>query len=173
MTILKNINGKYVIQQNNAYLQSNMGVYKFFVTEDVLKIIISKLGLDDSVYSEIETLELDGVTYYCVYVGQTKSKKGFYGRIVRNHLNGTKRRSTLRKSLEGVLKDETITLNEVYADKSIFVIIPENDKSKIDDLEYEEINKKYYRMLNLDGNRQNCKGGKHYSAGKELKRLRK
>ncbi len=138
---------------NNANFLKQIGIYKFYVKKEVLDEIFNQLEIKN--YKNIEkypNLEL-GEEYFCIYVGQTRSKKGFYKRIIKQHVNGNSRISTLRKSLKGILRNSNLKISEIFKDKSMFVIIPISNVDLILDKEFEEINKNnLYRPLNLNDN---------------------
>ena len=87
------------------------GVYKWWCKLDCLKFLLSKLDLSEECISDIEKDSdkrvsfydpQNGITekrvgeYYCIYVGDTKDLRS---RITHNHLRGTVKTSTLRKTM--------------------------------------------------------------------------
>lgn len=136
---------------NNANELKKIGVLKCYVSKDVLDEIIWILKIKGNYNYE----KLDKMDYYCVYVGLTKSKKGFAKRIVKQNINGNVKVSTLRKSLKAIFKigKSKFKVNDVLDKKSIFVIIPISDINKVKQEKFNEINKKnFYRLLNLNQN---------------------
>ena len=64
-------------------------------------------------FIEKSRCDFEGTTYYALYFG--KSKNGT-NRITNNHLNGTIRTSTLRRTLYGLCKEKNVK-NENDIDK--------------------------------------------------------
>ena len=179
MIILKsrldiNYNDKDKIDLNSIYdLMSlkNIGIYKLFIDKKIFQNILDGLKLKTYNSIDIETLFFNDIKYYCVYVGQASSS--FLKRIIADHILGINS-STLRKSLLSVLKTANISLNDVYENHSIFVMLPKNNKDALNGLEKRIINESY-RPLNITHNdyyKKKSKNKDYFEAGNELKRLR-
>ena len=168
-----NYNDNDKINLNSIYdliYLKNIGIYKFFVNEQIFDVIRNKLGLDSSTYNDVEKLLFNDTEYYCVYVGKTSSR--FSNRIIENHLLGNKDSSTLRKSLESIFNKTTVDINDVYENKSFFLIIPKNNDKSLVNIESNEINE-FYRPLNIKKNKKDEKNkNKYFDAGQELQKLR-
>lgn len=109
-------------------IPSNYGVYQWWCKEKLLRDILKKLDIsfnecicDVEKSNRVVLLKNDNNQqqekdeYYCVYVGDTSCLKR---RILGNHIGGTIRRSTLRKTIAAILvgKADEDKIND-YLDK--------------------------------------------------------
>ena len=84
MILIKEGNSYKKIDEKEKFLKENKGIYRFYVQENKFNSICDKLGLDKTIKNTVENIPYKEETYYCVYVGKTTSKIGYYGRIVKD-----------------------------------------------------------------------------------------
>lgn len=145
-----------ILKLNSAkknFLKKNNGIYKFYVNEKLLCKIKDILQLNFLDNRFIESLIIDDNFYYCVYVGKCNRNDGFFGRISKNHMNGKVDKSTLRKSLSGVLNLNKEELTKLLNDKNqcFFLVLPIKDLNNLEKIEIKCINSSIH-ILNLDDN---------------------
>ena len=176
--MIKDKNGNKIDLKGSSIREK--GIYKFYVKKDRFEEMLVKLGLTFSdLNGEIEKCEFDD-EFYCVYVGQTKAKDGFYSRVYHSHILGKKKskkeRSTLRKSLRAIFNFNDNDLNSFLnenSEESLFVLIDEPDESKIDFNELNAINNNGFKILNINDNGYYFKFKEYINALLKLKNLRK
>lgn len=140
---------------NNKTILGEIGVFKCFITKDSFEEICKILNIISIDNVEKFTYHENKIEYYCVYVGLTKSCKGFFKRIVKQHIDGNVNVSTLRKSLKGILEkgNSNFKVKNILENKTIFIITPINNINRITKEKIDEINRdNFYRPLNLNDN---------------------
>lgn len=83
------------------------GVYQWWCNKKTVEDILRNLGIFNYVdlkTNDIESKEINGKNYYCIYVGETVD---LHRRILSNHISGNIHHSTFRKTIAAVLKKKT------------------------------------------------------------------
>ncbi len=140
---------------NNANALKEIGIYKFYVKKEVLDEILNVLKIKNCKNIEKYPYSKNGEEYFCIYVGQTKSEKGFSQRVIKENVNGSINVSTLKKSLKAILDSSGSNLNvkDIFDKKSIFVVTPISDAKILNQEKRNEINKdNCFRPLNIKNN---------------------
>lgn len=148
-----------LIYEDNNFL-SKKGIYKFYIKEDRLKELINNSDLESNlkkyllkdfkIFNKSETLSMDDIKYYCIYVG--KADKGFRTRVINHHIRN-EWKSTLRASLKALNYDDDklkALFNDINSDNFIFTL--EETNNEIEVKEFKEINNKTFHLLNLRDN---------------------
>lgn len=83
------------------------GVYQWWCNKETVEVILNNLKISDYdglKSNDIESKEINGENYYCIYVGETVD---LHRRILSNHISGNIHHSTFRKTIAAVLKKNT------------------------------------------------------------------
>lgn len=150
---------------NDIGLPKTGGVYKWWCDIQLYSEFLRQLQAFGVNYSfldinkYIESIKINGIDYYCFYVGQTKTslasriKSQHVGKL--NKINPEKghaiKGSTLRRSINS-LKDNNHGFDESYVDNVLnhcYVQWEALTASEIDEVERTEINS-FIRLLNRD-----------------------
>lgn len=147
-----------IIDEGDKFL-SKKGIYKFYIKEDRLKELINNSDLESNlkkyllkdfkIFDKSETLSMDDIKYYCIYVG--KADKRFRTRVINHHIRNTWK-STLRTSLKAFNYDDDklkVLFNDINSENFIFEL--KNVDNEIEVEEFKEINNKFH-LLNLRDN---------------------
>lgn len=158
------------LRKNKACVTAEPGIYKWWAKKPELKIILDKLKLK---WNDLVKGFEEENGWFCIYVGQATSLES---RLVKNHIMG-KRKSTLRRSIDAIIKDPNKQDNkEIKESINSFIDKLEVEyKSfaleKLDEMEKKEIGSQYLRIFNGAHNSKN-ELRKLYGISKRLTALR-
>ncbi len=143
------------------------GVYKWYCSKNILeKTILKALNLSfEKVKNDIEKIEYQNKNYYCIYVGDSKNLRR---RIISNHLNGSVRTSTFRKTLAAIIYHNEGTyskemINNLQDKMLIEICFCANYHEK-----QKEIINNSFRPLN----NQDIKGERYYTDDRHYKKTK-
>jgi hypothetical protein len=92
------------LKDNPKFINEEIGCYKWWAKEDEFEKLMKKLNLTlEKNESLFETFDYENERYYCVYVGKAdwgkRKKNNLRVRIMKKHIFGRVRVSTLRKTI--------------------------------------------------------------------------
>ncbi|MDY6387490.1 MAG: GIY-YIG nuclease family protein [Fibrobacter sp.] len=129
----------------------NPGIYKWWAPQEKMLEILKKMNVElRAIENEIETKSIESQKLYCIYVGQAKNLKD----RLKNHIGGSIRNSTLRKSLGAILWNGEDSdglkkkINKFMDD--FFVEYEQVDEFDLDRIESSEIRSRL-RIFNIEG----------------------
>ncbi len=136
------------------------GVYKWWCKRDLLMRVLDSLDLSfNEVNSDLEKKSIDGVDYYCIYVGDSSN---LYKRYFSNagHISGQHNRrniekgflSTYRVSISSILlgdQSKELETNEILDQMKVELFYGEDIEGNYHDFQNQQINS-YFRPVNND-----------------------
>ncbi len=169
-----------ILKLNCLNDENDRGVYKFYVSENLLNKIKFKLSLENLDNRFIESFVIKDQIFYCVYVGKCGANSCFYKRIYNQHINGIIKHSTLRRTLSGILNLNKKDLTNLFKSQECFFITLRIDNSNnIKKIEHKLINSSIHILNNVGNDFYNSKNnifGRNYNFAKSkliLMELRK
>jgi hypothetical protein len=144
---------KVMVNVGSLLFAAEPGCYKWWAKRQELDKLLQALGLNyDRVKNDIEKYG----DLFCIYVGKSKKIRK---RLVCNHIDGSIRCSTLRKTIAGLMNIKSEQeINQNFIDKfSIepMYINPQKEKEIINEPNPNKPGETYLRILNSDGNEHN------------------
>jgi len=189
MSVLYEAKDLRVSVKLRSKITEEFGVYKWWCKRDLLELFLERLAFKfNDIKDDLEEKNIDGITYYCVYVGDSKNLNNRFFDCAMGHILGLHNKrnikdgwlSTLRATISSILfldqskqKDTNDVINQMYIEVFDY-------KDKINESNYHEkqnqyIKEKFRPLNNKDINRNNdiyLKYGYHNTkSGMKSKRI--
>ncbi len=140
-----------MVSVNDFPFEAEQGCYKWWASKDELVKLLPSLGLK---FEQIKEFLEEKNGFYCIYVGKSTNVRK---RLIYNHIDGSVRNSTLRKTIAGLMgyqdQYEQRINNDFISKFKIepIYVNPKEEKKYINE-PIKNSDKTYFRILNSDGN---------------------